>query len=109
MTSYVTCIGLRYVHAYITRGLYATYVRLIIGKVNVLQMLLCAVDFSQQKKGKALTVFTMSLELRNTFFFLLLALFKKRGNVLFSPPKGGGARTDLVTIAVFRQSQQLED
>ena len=27
VTSYVTCIGLRYVHAYITRGLYATYVR----------------------------------------------------------------------------------
>ena len=78
---------------YNPRTVYATYVRLNIGKGNVLQILFCAVGFSQLKRTQH---FTVSSELWNTLSFtLLLAQFKKRGDT-FSPPKGGGARTDLL-------------
>lgn len=93
----------------LTHELYATYARLIIGKGNVLQILLCAVGFSQQERAKywhSLHGEFRTLECPS--FTLVLALFKKRGNDTFLSTKRGRGTDRLVTVAVFRQSQQTE-
>ena len=85
------------------------YIRKTSGKGNVLQILLCAVGFSQQKRAKywhSLHGEFRTLECPS--FTLVLALFKKRGNDTFLSPKRGRGTDRLVTVAVFRQSQQPE-
>ena len=78
---------------------------------NVLQILFCAIDFSQQKRAKhghSLLVRGATPEYP-AFTLIILILLAQIGTwrrVLFSLPKGAGYGHSLVTGAVFRPANQ---